>query len=57
MRIRHALALAALAFLLSACGSESITAPEKRADDASPAAGIGWAGGGGRTADPSGGQT
>ena len=49
MRIRHAFALAALAFLLSACGS-AITAPEIPTPD-QPTMNGGWAGGGGRTAD------
>jgi len=56
MRLRNAFVLAALTFLLSACGSESITGPELRGEDASPAAGIGWAGGQGY-AQPTDGDT
>jgi hypothetical protein len=47
MRLRNAFVLAALAFLLTACGSESITAPEVSAPD-QPTMNGGWAGGGGR---------
>jgi len=50
MRLRNAFVLAALAIILTACGSESITGSQLRGDDASPSAGIGWAGGQGYTA-------
>ena len=58
MRLRHAFVLAALAFLLSACGSGTITGPETKAGDAAAASGsIGWGGAGGRSAEPTGGDS
>jgi ABC-type glycerol-3-phosphate transport system substrate-binding protein len=47
MKFRNALVLAALAFVLTACGSASITGPETSAPD-QPTMSGGWAGGNGR---------
>ncbi|HEU4451730.1 MAG TPA: hypothetical protein VFR81_01685 [Longimicrobium sp.] len=51
MRLRHAFVLAALAFLLSACGSGTITASDISSPD-QPSTSGGWAGGGGRADAP-----
>jgi hypothetical protein len=50
MRLRNVFVLAALALLLTACGSESITAPEVPTPG-QPTMNGGWAGGNGRTAE------
>lgn len=51
MRVRHVFALAALAFLLSACGADAITGPETRSPDGALYNG-GWMGGPGAVARP-----
>ncbi len=50
MKFRNALLVAAAAFLLAACGSESITGPGMSAPD-QPTMSGGWAGGNGRAAE------
>lgn len=51
MRVRHLFALAALSLLLSACGADSITAPEVKSQQAALYSG-GWMGGPGAVQRP-----